>query len=164
MEVDPELVMADPSLSLAEGVAIPWAGAHTSDYFGRLLESLADTMGFSLETPWQKLPAKVRRRCSTVSTSRSTCGTATATAASVPTTRFEGVLPYVKRRMPRPRPTADGTLRRFHARRAVPLCEGARLKPEISRSPGGGGASVALHRRGRRAADRGGGGVPGLPT
>ena len=46
MEVDPELVVPDPALSLEAGALSPWSSAHTSDYFGRLVEALADTLGF----------------------------------------------------------------------------------------------------------------------
>jgi excinuclease ABC subunit A len=131
MEVDPELVMADPSLSLAEGVAIPWAGAHTSDYFGRLLESLADTMGFSLDTPWKKLPAKVRKAVlhgvdeQVHVRYRNRYGR----ERSYYTT-FEGVLPYVKRR--HAEAETDTSRERFEGfMREVPCpaCHGARLKP-----------------------------------
>ncbi len=61
LEVDPDLVIPDPTLSIDEGAIAPWSGGHTSDYFFRLLEALADTIGFSITTPWEKLPAKVRK-------------------------------------------------------------------------------------------------------
>ncbi|MFZ0324619.1 MAG: excinuclease ABC subunit UvrA [Actinomycetes bacterium] len=131
MEVDPELVMGDPGLSLAEGVAIPWAGAHTSDYFGRLLEALADTMGFSLDTPWRKLPARVRKAVlhgideQLHVRYRNRYGR----ERSYYTT-FEGVLPYVKRR--HAEADTDTSRERFEGfMRQVPCpeCGGARLKP-----------------------------------
>ena len=43
--------------SLAGGAIAPWAGGQTAEYFGRLLEGLADTVGFRMDTPWRKLPA-----------------------------------------------------------------------------------------------------------
>ena len=58
MEVDDELVVPDPGKSLAEGAIAPWTGAHTSQYFSRLLESLADEMGFDIDKPFGKLPAQ----------------------------------------------------------------------------------------------------------
>ncbi len=61
LEVDPDLIISDPTLSIAKGVITPWASGHGSDYFGRLLDALANTMGFSTSTPWNKLPAKVRK-------------------------------------------------------------------------------------------------------
>ena len=52
MEVDPELVVSDPDLTLAEGAIAVWSGGHVSDYFIRLIEALGDALGFSIDTPW----------------------------------------------------------------------------------------------------------------
>ena len=60
MEVDPDLLITDPQGTLGEGVIPPWSGAHVSDYFTRLLGALGDELGFDLDTPWEKLPAKGR--------------------------------------------------------------------------------------------------------
>ena len=53
-EVDPELVVPDPDLSLDEGAVAPWAGAR-NEYFGRLLQGVAETYGISTSVPWRKL-------------------------------------------------------------------------------------------------------------
>ncbi|MCP6336196.1 hypothetical protein NL449_29665, partial [Klebsiella pneumoniae] len=42
MEVDPELVVPNPSATLGEGAIQPWSHAHVSDYFLRLLGALGD--------------------------------------------------------------------------------------------------------------------------
>src|SRR5690606_8220873 len=60
-EVDPELVVPDPEKSLREGAIQPWSGGQTFDYFGRLLEALGDQEGFTLDTPWRKLPQRVQK-------------------------------------------------------------------------------------------------------
>ncbi len=88
MEVDPELVVPDPALSLEAGALSPWSSAHTSDYFGRLVEALADSPGF----PHGRGVAAAARQgsqdpCSKVTPSRCTSATRTGTAASAPTTR-----------------------------------------------------------------------------
>jgi excinuclease ABC subunit A len=59
MEIDPELVVPDPSLSIAEGAIAPWA-ASASDYYEQLTLSIADRYGVDLETPWQDLPQDQR--------------------------------------------------------------------------------------------------------
>ena len=61
LEVDPELVVPDPDRTLAEGAIGPWSGGHVSDYFIRLIEALGSAMGFSIDTPWSRLPAAARR-------------------------------------------------------------------------------------------------------
>jgi excinuclease ABC subunit A len=58
-QVDPELVIADPSLSLEEG-AIPMWSSNRMRYYHRLLTGLAEVFGFSMATPWQDLPAEIK--------------------------------------------------------------------------------------------------------
>ncbi len=53
-EVDPELVVPNDDLSISEGAIAPWSGFR-SHYFERVLESVAEEYGFSLDTPWKKL-------------------------------------------------------------------------------------------------------------
>ena len=53
-EVDPELVVPDPDLSIEEGAVAPWAGAR-SEYFARLLQGVADTFSIPTSVPWKKL-------------------------------------------------------------------------------------------------------------
>jgi excinuclease ABC subunit A len=59
-EVDPELIVPDEDLSLAEGALAPWSRGQVSDYFKRLLEAMTDELGVSMDTAWSKLPAKAR--------------------------------------------------------------------------------------------------------
>jgi excinuclease ABC subunit A len=54
LEVDPELVVPDPSRSLAQGAIAPWE-AMAADYFGRMVKALAEDMGFSMTTPFKDL-------------------------------------------------------------------------------------------------------------
>ncbi|NQD89407.1 excinuclease ABC subunit UvrA, partial [Paenarthrobacter sp. CM16] len=61
LEVDEELIVPNPELSLGEGAIAPWSlGTATTEYWNRLLEGLADELGFSMKTPWEKLPKEVR--------------------------------------------------------------------------------------------------------
>src|SRR5207302_1471149 len=53
-EVDPELVVPDPELSIDDGAVAPWSG-NRSEYFHRVLTAVADTYGFSAKIPWKKL-------------------------------------------------------------------------------------------------------------
>jgi excinuclease ABC subunit A len=131
MEVDPDLVITDPGGTLGEGVIQPWSGAHVSDYFTRLLGALGDELGFDLNTPWQKLPAKGRaailqghatkvhvRHTNRYGRERSYW------------TSFEGVIPYIERR--HGEAETDTSRERFEGfMREVPcpVCEGSRLKP-----------------------------------
>ncbi len=56
-EVDPELIVPNRDLSLAEGAISPWASA-SSQYFKRLVESVAEELGADIDKPWAKLTKK----------------------------------------------------------------------------------------------------------
>jgi excinuclease ABC subunit A len=60
MEVDPELLLLDPRISILEGVVKPW-GEPRGQLAKTVLPSLAAAFGFDLNTPWGKLPETVRR-------------------------------------------------------------------------------------------------------
>ncbi|MBC7292624.1 MAG: excinuclease ABC subunit UvrA, partial [Thermoleophilia bacterium] len=58
-EIDPELVVADPGLSLAEGVLLPWTGSN-SQYYEQILRAIAERYEVDLDTPWRDLPERVK--------------------------------------------------------------------------------------------------------
>jgi len=60
MEVDPELVLLDPRISILEGVVKPW-GEPKGQLAKTLLPSLAAEFGFDLNTPWGELPESVKK-------------------------------------------------------------------------------------------------------
>ncbi len=132
-EVDPELVVPDGELSLAEGAIAPWATGQTSDYFQRLLEALAETVGFRMDTPWRRLPASAQKAVlhgTDVQVHvryRNRYGRERSYYAA-----FEGVIPFLERRMNQTeseymRDKYDGYMREV----PCPACRGTRLKPEI---------------------------------
>jgi excinuclease ABC subunit A len=59
LEVDAALVVPDPDLSISEGALAPWSSGRV-EYWDRVLDAVADSHGFSTNTPWKKLPKKVR--------------------------------------------------------------------------------------------------------
>ncbi len=131
MEVDPELVVPDPSRSLDQGALAPWSGGQSSEYFGRIVEALAETIGFRTDLPFERLPAKARtalvhgydgqvhvRYRNRYGRERSYY------------TTYEGVIPWVQRR--HAEAESDTSRERFEGfMREVPCaaCGGARLKP-----------------------------------
>src|SRR6476659_5477227 len=54
MEIDPDLVVPDPSLSLAEGAILPWSSGATS-YYDQITAAIADRYEVDLDTPWDEL-------------------------------------------------------------------------------------------------------------
>ena len=133
MEVDPELIVPDPELSLADGAIHPWNQGASSDYFIRLLEGLAAAQGFAMKTPWQKLPAKIQKAVLNGSADqvhvkyRNRFGRQRSYYAE-----YEGVIPFLERRAAQTdsesaREKYEGYMREV----PCPTCLGTRLKPEI---------------------------------
>ncbi|ACU97566.1 excinuclease ABC subunit UvrA [Saccharomonospora viridis] len=132
-EVDPEMVVPDEELSLAEGAIAPWSGGQSAEYFQRLLESLSTTLGFRMDTPWRKLPARVQKAIlygvdeQVHVRYRNRYGRERSYYAT-----FEGVIPFVERRHEQTesewaRERYEGYMREI----PCPACQGTRLKPEI---------------------------------
>ena len=134
LEIDPELVVSDPDKSLAEGVIEPWNGTKTTaQYYGHVLEGLAEEMGFSMDTPWKDLPEDVRDavlygRDFKVNVSyRNRWG-----RLREYSTGFEGVIRTLMRRHEE---TDSQSMKEYYESymREVPCqeCRGRRLKPEV---------------------------------
>ncbi|TKV60652.1 excinuclease ABC subunit UvrA [Nakamurella flava] len=132
-EVDPELIVPDGSATLADGAIQPWSTGTTAEYFQRLLGGLANGLGFSLDTPWDKLPAAVRKAVLHGSDTqvhvsyRNRYGRQRSYYAD-----FEGVIPFLERRAAQTdsewaREKYEGYMREV----PCPVCRGTRLKPEI---------------------------------
>ena len=131
LEVDPDLVIPDDSLTLREGAIAPWTGHQ--DFFTRQLEALGGELDFDVDTPWKKLPAKVRevilrgKDYKVQVTYRNRWGKERLYA-----TGFEGVIHYVMRKHDETesswsRERYEGYMRQI----ACPACGGARLRPEV---------------------------------
>ncbi|MGA1345513.1 MAG: excinuclease ABC subunit UvrA [Ilumatobacteraceae bacterium] len=129
-EVDPELVIPDTDLSVADGAIAPWRGAHTQ-YFVRMLETVADEHDIDLATPWSKLPAPHRRLLLHGVEGRLTVKYRNRYGRSrTYTSEYEGVIPWITRR--HESADSDWTREQFQGyMRQVPCtaCGGARLKP-----------------------------------
>jgi excinuclease ABC subunit A len=136
MELDPELVIPNRELSIAQGAILPWmrSGLENSKWYGSLLEAVADKYGFSLHTPVRELAQQY-------------LGIVLYGSNGEPVTVkyesksgrkrsydvvFEGIIPNLKRRYSQ---TASESVRedveRYMAVRPCPTCKGARLKPEV---------------------------------
>ncbi|MBX3196044.1 MAG: excinuclease ABC subunit UvrA [Microbacteriaceae bacterium] len=135
MAVDADLLLGDASLTLNEGVILPWnqSGKGMYSYFQRLLEGLARDLDFGLDTPWGELPASVhdailRGNDFEVQVSwRNRYG-----RTMKYTTGFEGVMPYIERKYHEAESeSAQQRYGEYLREIPCPVCEGRRLKPEV---------------------------------
>ena len=130
-EVDVELVVPDPNLSINEGAIAPWRSAHTQ-YFTRMLEAVADRFEIDLDKKWSKLSPKAQKIVmngvddNMMVKYRNRYGRTREYSTS-----YEGVIPWIKRR--HESAESDNAREQFESyMREVPCpsCKGARLKPE----------------------------------
>jgi excinuclease ABC subunit A len=132
MEIDPELVVPDPTLSVGEGAIAPWSQS-ASEYYDQLTQAIAERYSIDLETPWHELSEEQREfflygtNGDRVQVSyRNRFGRRRSYA-----TRFEGIIPSLERRY---RETESELSREkieeYMTLRPCPECEGARLRPE----------------------------------
>lgn len=132
LEVDPDLVVPDDELSLADGAIAPWAQT-SSEYFDRVLTSLSEDLGFSMTTPWRALPSRAKEAVlhgqdyKVQVKYRNRWGRERQYA-----TGFEGVIAFLQRR--HAETDSEWSKDKYEAyMREVPCpaCGGARLKPEV---------------------------------
>ncbi|RQW43878.1 excinuclease ABC subunit UvrA [Novosphingobium sp. LASN5T] len=130
---DPQLVVPNEALSLKQGAVVPWAKSNPpSPYYMQVLSSLAAHFGFSLETPWEKLPGEVRLVILYGTGGKAVPLTFVDGKKSYTVTKaFEGVIGNLNRRMLQ---TESAWMReelgKFQTAQPCETCGGARLKPE----------------------------------
>ncbi len=135
MSVDVELMLGDESLSIRDGVLIPWTtqGKGLFQYYERLLEGLARDLNFSLDTPWQDLRVDVQDAVLRGENYKVTVKWKNRYGREMRyASGFEGVVPYIERQYLQAE--SDTQRQRWAAYlREVPCsdCDGDRLKPEV---------------------------------
>src|SRR5213592_1407852 len=123
-EVSEELILGDPSISILEGVILPWG--EPDGYLKKvILPGLAKQFGFNLNTPWGQLTPEAREKL--------LYGTGGKSGRQIDHsgTHWEGIISNIQRRYDE---TESDSVRleleEFMQARACTTCGGRRLKPE----------------------------------
>ena len=132
MEIDPELVVPDPSLSLNEGAILPWASG-ASNYYDQITQAIAERYEIDLDAPWFDLPEDMQdlflygTNGDRIYVSyRNRMGRKRSYMTS-----FEGIVPNLERRYKET--DSDWSrekIEEYMSVRPCPECKGARLRPE----------------------------------
>ena len=132
LEVDPDLVIPDEDATLAGGAVAPWAQT-SSEYFQRVLSALADDLGFAMDVPWRALPERARNSILFGQDHKVHVRYKNRWGRERQySTGFEGVVTFIERR--HSETDSEWSKEKYEAfMREVPcpVCEGARLKPEV---------------------------------
>ena len=132
LEIDADLVVPEPGLSLNEGAILPWSKSkHRDNYYGQMLRAVADHYGFSMDTPFQDLPLEYKNIILYGSKDRVEFIFHRKNRTHKVMRRFEGVV----RRMERIYMETKSNYMRsymghFMSDRKCPACSGTRLRPE----------------------------------
>ncbi|MCL5407613.1 MAG: excinuclease ABC subunit UvrA [Patescibacteria group bacterium] len=120
-EVDPDLVLPNPRLTLAEGAIRPWSRITSHiNWYNKVISEMAKRHKFSLDTPVGELPRKIRQIV------------LYGDKAIVGEAGFEGVIPNLERRY---KETDSDYLKseieKYMVERICPDCGGKRLRREV---------------------------------
>src|SRR5919199_3713278 len=132
-EIDPDLLVPDPTLSIGEGALVPWAVGN-SGFYDSVIQAIADRYEIPLDEPWENLSEEEQdlflygTNGERVYISyRNRMGRRRSYMLA-----FEGIIPSLERRY---RETDSSTQRErieeYMSFRPCPVCKGARLKPEV---------------------------------
>jgi excinuclease ABC subunit A len=132
MEIDPELIVPDPSLSLGEGAILPWSTS-ASNYYEQMTQAIAEKWEVDMDTPWEALDEEVRDTFlygtdgdKIYVSYRNRYGRKRSYM-----TRFEGIVNNLERRYKET--DSDHSrekIEEYMSVRPCPDCGGARLRPE----------------------------------
>lgn len=143
--VSEELILGDASISILEGVVLPWG--EPDGYLRKvILPGLAKLLGFDLNTPWGRIPAKIRQqllhgmgdsapvvRKSMKKSARGAKKTTAKTLAKsgAAESAWEGIVAHVQRRYDETSSDSIRTeLEAFMVAAPCPVCHGRRLRAE----------------------------------
>ncbi len=132
-EIDPDLLVPDPTLSIAEGALVPWAVGNSS-FYESVIQAIAERWEIDLDKPWQALSAEEQdlflygtKGERIYVQYRNRMGRKRSYMLT-----FEGIVPSLERRY---RETDSSQQRErieeYMSFRPCPACNGARLKPEV---------------------------------
>jgi len=132
-EIDPDLLVPDPSLSIAEGALVPWSVGN-SGFYESVIQAIADRWEIDLDKPWQELTSEQQdlflygtKGERVYVQYRNRMGRRRSYMLN-----FEGIVPSLQRRY---RETDSSQQRErieeYMSFRPCPACAGARLKPEV---------------------------------
>jgi excinuclease ABC subunit A len=132
-EIDPDLLVPDPTLSIAEGALVPWSVGN-SGFYESVIQAIADRYEIPLDEPWENLSDEDQDLFlygtdgeRVYVSYRNRMGRRRSYMLA-----FEGIIPSLERRY---RETDSSTQRErieeYMSFRPCPVCKGARLKPEV---------------------------------
>jgi len=132
-EIDPDLLVPDPELSIAEGALVPWSVGN-STYYESVIQAIADRYEIDVDKPWRELTEEQQNLFlygtdgdKVYVTYRNRMGRRRAYMLA-----FEGIVTSLERRYKETDSAGQRErIEEYMSFRPCPVCKGARLKPEV---------------------------------
>ena len=133
LEIDPDLVVPDKSLSINEGAIAPWKNSNKKDnYYNQMLQAVADFYGFSLDTPFEDLDKKYRKIILFGSKEKIPFSFRRRNRSYMVNRPYEGVVIRLQRLYFETKSNWNRKhISKFMSDRKCYVCNGRRLRPEI---------------------------------
>ena len=133
MEIDPDLVVPDKSLSLNEGAIVPWASsAKRENYYFQMLDAVSKHFNFSMDTPFEELDKKYQDTILFGCDEKIPFNFKRRNKSYMVNRRFEGVVPRMQRLYFETKSSYSRKyLSKFMSDRKCYVCDGKRLRPEV---------------------------------
>ena len=133
MEIDPDLVVPDKSMSLSEGAIVPWASsAKRENYYFQMLDAVSKHFNFSMDTPFEELPKKYQDIILFGCDEKIPFTFKRRNKSYMVNRKFEGVVPRMQRLYFETKSSYSRKyLSKFMSDRKCYVCGGKRLRPEV---------------------------------
>jgi excinuclease ABC subunit A len=132
LEVDPDLAVPNPRLTIAEGAIRPWSWGRQEGWYQRHLSAVAEKYGFTLHAPWRNLAKEHKNLVLYGEAEEEKTRVALGRSGRTYTTTFEGVIPNLQRRYyETDSDFLQKEIEKYMRERTCQTCQGARLKPEV---------------------------------
>ncbi len=133
MEVDPDLIVPNPNLTLNEGAIAPWSkSSKKENYYYQMLEAVSNHFNFSMDVPFNELPQKYQDTVLYGCNDKIPFTFKRRNKSYMVNRKFEGVIPRMERLYLETKSNySRHYISKFMSDRKCHVCNGKRLRPEI---------------------------------
>ncbi|WP_297827418.1 excinuclease ABC subunit UvrA [uncultured Methanobrevibacter sp.] len=133
MEIDPDLIVPDKTLTLNEGAIAPWSkSSKRENYYYQMLEAVSKHFNFSMDVPFEELDGEYQNTILYGCKDKIAFTFKRRNKSYMVNRKFEGVIPRMERLYIETKSNYSRKyLSKFMSDRKCHVCGGKRLRPEV---------------------------------